>query len=126
MVVNRPGSTPTFGTVACFAGAGAITGAIITVIACENQCFRVLYTVAYEFTGPFELTKLSAQISVLMAKSSLSSVDDPVRRSYQKKGTFKTARNIVLHRGFKGLYSGFSHHLRKPITSLSMVFGTPN
>lgn len=123
MVVNRPGSTPTFGTVACFAGAGAITGALITVIACEKQCLGLSPTISYESTGPFELTKLSAQISVLMAKSNSSSVDDPVRRSYQKKGTFKTAKNIVLHRGFKGLYSGFNHHLRKPITSLS---GTPN
>lgn len=36
MVVNRPGSTPTLGTVTCFAAAGATTGAIITAIACEK------------------------------------------------------------------------------------------
>ena len=64
-------------------------------------------------SGPFELTKLSAQISVLMANKSSTSVDDPVGRSYQQKGTFATARNIVLHRGLGGLYSGFSLHLRK-------------
>lgn len=68
---------------------------------------------SYQALGPFELTKLSAQISELMARSSGSSVDDPVRRSYQQKGTFKTARTIVLHRGFGGLYSGFSYHLCK-------------
>ena len=61
--------------------------------------------------GPFELTKLSAQISVLMAKSATSSVDDPIRMSYQQKGTFKTAKNIVMNRGFAGLYSGYSLHL---------------
>lgn len=68
---------------------------------------------SHQSLGPFELTKLSAQISELMAKSSTSSVDDPVRRSYQQKGTFKTARTIVQHRGLRGLYSGFSYHLCK-------------
>ena len=50
-----------------------------------------------------------------MAKSNTSSMDDPinVRQSYQQKGTFKMAKSIVEHRGFLGLYSGFSLHLRK-------------
>ena len=68
---------------------------------------------AKRMAGPFELTKLSAQISVLMATSKTSSVDDPVKQSYQQKGAFKTARNIVLHRGVAGLYSGFHLHLCK-------------
>ena len=68
--------------------------------------------------GPFELTKLSAQVSVLMADRNRSSVSEPangraVAASYQNKGTFKTAKNIVKHRGFMGLYSGFNLHLRK-------------
>lgn len=105
VVVNRPGSTPTLGTVTCFAAAGATTGAIITAIAC-----------------PFELTKLSAQISVLMAKSNTSSVDDPVRRSYQQKGTFRTAKNIVLHRGIGGLYSGFNYHLLRDTIGTAIYF----
>jgi hypothetical protein len=66
--------------------------------------------------GPFELTKLSAQVSVLMAERN-TSVSDPsggaVAASYQNKGTFKTAKNIVKHRGIAGLYSGFNLHLRK-------------
>lgn len=66
-------------------------------------------------TGPFELTKLSAQISVLMADRNKSSVQDPVRSSYQQKGTFNTAKNIILHRGVMGLYSGFGFHLCKHI-----------
>ena len=57
------------------------------------------------------MTKLSAQISVLMAKSSTSSVDNTLRESYQRKGTFRTAMNIVTNRGVGGLYSGFSLHL---------------
>ena len=62
---------------------------------------------------PRKVVKLSAQISVLMANKSTDSVDDPAGRSYQQKGTFATAKNIVLHRGFGGLYSGFGLHSRK-------------
>lgn len=39
-------------------------------------------------------------------------MDDPIlRSSYLQKGTIKTAKNIVLNRGFSGLYSGFGFHL---------------
>jgi hypothetical protein len=67
--------------------------------------------------GPFELTKLSAQVSVLMAERNNSHSDPTgsraVAASYQNKGTFKTAKNIVKHRGISGLYSGFNLHLCK-------------
>jgi hypothetical protein len=67
--------------------------------------------------GPFELTKLSAQVSVLMADRIPTSVADPkiqdsVAASYQNKSTYQTAKNIVRHRGISGLYSGFGLHLR--------------
>ena len=73
-------------------------------------------------SGPFELTKLSAQVSVLMADRNSSSISEPthgraVAATYQNKGTFKTAKNIVKHRGFAGLYSGFKLHLRRYIYS---------
>ena len=35
VVVNRPGSIPTPGTLACFAAAGATAGAAITLLACQ-------------------------------------------------------------------------------------------
>lgn len=35
MVVNRAGSVPTLGTVACFGAAGATAGALITAVACK-------------------------------------------------------------------------------------------
>jgi hypothetical protein len=114
VVVNRPGSIPTFGTVICFSAAGATAGGIITAIACKRPFLPTaaqFHVESYNVIGPFELTKLSAQISVLMARSNKSGVDDRVRRSYQQKGTFRTAKNIVLHRGLGGLYSGFSYHL---------------
>ena len=67
--------------------------------------------------GPFELTKISAQVSVLMADSKKNSPSDlpgsraETAKSYQNKGTLKTAQNIVRHRGMLGLYSGFNLHL---------------
>lgn len=65
-------------------------------------------------TGPFELTKLSAQISVLMAdRKDGSGTNEAVRKSYQNLGTFRTAQNLVRHRGWMGLYSGFHLHLSK-------------
>ncbi|MCJ1458872.1 hypothetical protein MMC28_009246 [Mycoblastus sanguinarius] len=107
VVVNTPGSTPTFATMACFGAAGVTAGSIVTFISC-----------------PFELTKMSAQISTLMAKSNTSSMDDPVRLTYQQKGTFKTAKNIVAHRGFAGLYSGFGLHLLRDSIGTTIYFTT--
>ncbi len=74
------------------------------------------------YAGPFELTKLSAQVSVLMADRKMSSLSEPKDRhaiaaTYQNKGTFKTAKNIVKHRGLAGLYSGFNLHLRTSTSS---------
>lgn len=64
--------------------------------------------------GPFELTKLSAQISVLMAeRSDGGGKNEAIRKSYQNLGTWKTAQNLVRHRGWRGLYSGFHLHLRE-------------
>ncbi|KAI4280847.1 MAG: hypothetical protein L6R38_004123 [Xanthoria sp. 2 TBL-2021] len=108
VTVNRPGSIPTPGTVVCFGAAGATAGAIAAFIAC-----------------PFELTKQAAQISVLMASSNnKSSVDDPVRSSYQQKGAFGTARNVIMHRGVRGLYSGFGFHILRDTVGTAIYFTT--
>lgn len=73
--------------------------------------------------GPFELTKLSAQVSVLMANQKNA---DPQKQaialSYHNKGTFKTLANIVRHRGFAGMYTGLNLHLCK-IFPLPYRFG---
>jgi hypothetical protein len=63
-------------------------------------------------SGPFELTKLSAQVSVLMADKTKCPKPESyaVAASYQNKGTLKTLANIVKHRGFFGLYTGFRFH----------------
>lgn len=63
-------------------------------------------------TGPFELTKLSAQISVLMAdRNDGGGKNEAIRKSYQNLGTWRTAQNLIKHRGWRGLYSGFHLHL---------------
>ncbi|TAQ88086.1 hypothetical protein B7494_g3612 [Chlorociboria aeruginascens] len=112
--VNTPGTYPTLSTIACFGAAGATAGSLITIVAC-----------------PFELTKLSAQVSVLMADRKNSSVTEPelasrnaTAASYQNKGTFKTAKNIVKHRGFAGLYSGFNLHLLRDTLGTGIYFMT--
>lgn len=67
------------------------------------------------FAGPFELTKLSAQVSVLMAdrKNCPHPESYKIAATYQNKGTFKTMANIMRHRGPFGLYTGFKLHLCK-------------
>jgi len=108
VTVNRPGSTPTLATIACFSAAGATAGACLAFVAC-----------------PFELTKMSAQLSGLMAKSNHSSMDDPIlRNNQQQKGTFKTAKYIIEQRGYAGMYSGFRFHLLRDTVGTAIYFGT--
>ena len=107
VTVNKPGSNPTLSTIACFGAAGATAGGFISMIAC-----------------PFELTKLSSQISVLMASNTSSSMSDPIQRSYEQKGTFQTARQIVFQRGFRGLYSGFRLHFLRDTIGTAIYFTT--
>ncbi len=59
------------------------------------------------------MTKLSAQVSVLLSekKHCPDSNCHAVAASYQNKGTLKTMANIVRHRGVTGLYTGFNMHL---------------
>jgi len=63
--------------------------------------------------GPFELAKLSAQVSVLMAdkKNCPRPEMHKIAASYQSKGTLKTMANIVKHRGYTGLWTGLPFHL---------------
>ncbi|KAI1781173.1 mitochondrial carrier domain-containing protein [Hypoxylon cercidicola] len=106
--VNKTGALPNFGTIACFGAAGATAGSGITFIAC-----------------PFELTKLSAQVSVLMANQKNA---DPHKQaialSYHNKGTFKTLANIVKHRGFGGMYTGLNLHLLRDTLGTGIYFAT--
>lgn len=94
--VGKPGSYPNLYSIACFGAAGATAGSAITFLAC-----------------PFELSKLSAQVSVLLAERATDcKKSQEVAKSYQNKGTLRTMTNIVKHRGIFGLYTGFKLHLR--------------
>ncbi|GFP56453.1 uncharacterized mitochondrial carrier C29A3.11c [Trichoderma asperellum] len=103
---NTPGTYPTFYSVACFGAAGATAGSAITFLAC-----------------PFELTKLSAQVSVLLAERTTDCKRSrEVAKSYQNKGTLKTMANIIKHRGVLGLYTGFQLHLLRDTLGTAIYF----
>ncbi|KAI0025656.1 mitochondrial carrier domain-containing protein [Xylariomycetidae sp. FL0641] len=106
--VNQHGAYPSLGTIACFGAAGATAGSGITFIAC-----------------PFELTKLSAQVSVLMAnQKNPDPKKQAIAMSYHNKGTFKTLANIVKHRGYKGMYTGLNLHLLRDTLGTGIYFAT--
>jgi hypothetical protein len=67
---------------------------------------------------------LGQQIAVLMANPTRGSGGDNVamRESYQEKGTLRTAQNIVKHRGFAGLYSGFWFHMLRDSIGTGIYF----
>ncbi|SPJ86854.1 related to carnitine/acylcarnitine translocase [Fusarium torulosum] len=103
--VNRHGTYPNIYSVACFGAAGATAGSCITFLAC-----------------PFELTKLSAQVSVLLAERGGSKGSHSVAASYQNKGTLRTMANIIKHRGIFGLYTGLSLHLLRDTLGTAIYF----
>ncbi|OLN95369.1 putative mitochondrial carrier C29A3.11c [Colletotrichum chlorophyti] len=110
--VNKKGTYPNLYSIACFGAAGATAGSCITLLAC-----------------PFELTKLSAQVSVLLSdQKKLKEANcratngHQVAASYQNKGTFKTMSNIVRHRGALGLYTGFNLHLLRDTLGTAIYF----
>ncbi|KAK5997270.1 putative mitochondrial carrier C29A3.11c [Cladobotryum mycophilum] len=104
--VSKPGTYPNLYSVACFGAAGATAGSAITFLAC-----------------PFELSKLSAQVSVLLAeRAGDCKRSRDLALSYQNKGTLKTMANIVKHRGFLGLYNGFNLHLLRDTLGTAIYF----
>ncbi|KAF2840812.1 mitochondrial carrier [Patellaria atrata CBS 101060] len=106
VTANTKGAAPTLGTLVCFGAAGMTSGAMITAIAC-----------------PFELTKLSAQISVVVNKEK-GGIDEELRKSYQQKGTIRTAQNLIKHRGIQGLYCGARYHLIRDSLGTGIYFTT--
>ncbi|KAJ3483551.1 hypothetical protein NLG97_g7280 [Lecanicillium saksenae] len=87
--VNKQGNYPNMYSIACFGAAGATAGAVIPVLAC-----------------PFELSKLSSQVAVLLAeRGGAKKQSADIAKSYQNKGTLRTMATIVKHRGVLGLYT---------------------
>ncbi|OAA63175.1 mitochondrial carrier protein [Cordyceps fumosorosea ARSEF 2679] len=80
--VNKPGNYPNMYSIACFGAAGATAGAVIPILAC-----------------PFELSKLSSQVAVLLAeRGGAKKTSAAIAQSYQNKGTLRTMATIVKHR----------------------------
>ncbi|KAM3439924.1 hypothetical protein MY4824_002431 [Beauveria thailandica] len=81
--VNMPGNYPNMYSIACFGAAGATAGAVVPILAC-----------------PFELSKLSSQVSVLLAeRGGAKKKSAAIAQSYQNKGTMRTMATIIKHRG---------------------------
>ncbi|KAK9462561.1 mitochondrial carrier domain-containing protein [Lipomyces oligophaga] len=91
------------------------------------------------FSCPFEFTKLSTQIELLMARaaaaqsrnttvSTLSpgaqsqSVNTSEPINLQPKGALQSAKEIVSKRGLLGLYSGFRYHFARDALGTSLYF----
>lgn len=92
--------------------ASLLQAAWLVPLPCSCHVGYCVHGFSYGLTatvGPFELVKNLTQNSEIKNASSMS---DPVRDSYSKKGSIKTAMNVVKHRGYLGLWSGFRLHLR--------------
>ena len=112
VTVNRPGSVPSAATIACFTAAGAAGGFVGSFFACKSVSHSDR-GVLISLSGPFELTKSTAQMATQMAKDSASGKAGTAGRSYQNKGTIATAREILKTRGRWGLYTGLHYHICK-------------
>jgi len=105
-LANQKGQYPTLSTIACFSGAGACAGAVITFISC-----------------PFELIKLNAQLAGKMTREANPS-DRPSPINDLRTGAFRTAQQLVRDRGIRGLYCGYRLHLVRDTIGTAIYFGT--
>lgn len=122
---DTAGTLPKPGDALRWALGGATAGAAITAIACMSSLIITLNRTYFKLIiriGPFEFTKLSAQIEYLMSRSRAASMDEPStdRVKYEAKGTAQAARYIIKTRGFRGLYSGFHLHFGEQILCNNM------
>lgn len=121
-----PGARPTIGSLASFAGAGALTGGVITFISCESKFDNEKAHTLTCFQGPFELTKLYSQIYVIIQEEERKrKLKEAIAKGLKPpptppkplpgtrikgEGTFAVGRRLVRDRGFFGLFTGFRLH----------------
>ncbi|KAK9365466.1 mitochondrial carrier domain-containing protein [Lipomyces kononenkoae] len=76
------------------------------------------------FSCPFEFTKLSTQIELLMARARHpESLElNPASPRYEPKGTYESFKDIIRKRGIVGLYSGFRYHFARDALGTSLYF----
>ncbi|KAI9888288.1 MAG: hypothetical protein M1814_000760 [Vezdaea aestivalis] len=104
--VNTLGSLPNWYTVFCFSSAGAISGAVGSVVGC-----------------PFELVKNTMQISPTMGAHKAKGNHRPWQ-SFNKLDTIGTFRYITKTQGWRGLYIGYKLHLIRDTVGTAIYFGT--
>ena len=61
-------------------------------------------------------------IAKQIANSTATSNQHPIRSSYQNKGTWGTAKQIVRNCGVVGLYAGFQLQMGKKLLPIAQVF----
>ncbi|KAK9388323.1 mitochondrial carrier domain-containing protein [Lipomyces mesembrius] len=76
------------------------------------------------FSCPFEFTKLSTQIELLMARATHAALLDSSHAApkYEPKGTLESFKDIIRKRGILGLYSGFRYHFARDALGTSLYF----
>ncbi|KAM0711613.1 hypothetical protein Q7P35_000980 [Cladosporium inversicolor] len=116
-LANATNSYPSIYTLACFGSAGALSGAVITLISC-----------------PFELTKLNEQLAGKILRDSEAAKEAAIKANkppppppigdLHKTGSLHTARRLVRERGISGLYSGYRLHLTRDTIGTAIYFMT--
>lgn len=116
-MANAANSYPNFYTLACFGSAGALSGAVITMVSC-----------------PFELTKLNEQLAGKVLRDHESATEaarkagkappPPPAGDLHKTGSLHTARRLFAERGIYGLYSGYRMHLLRDTIGTAIYFMT--
>lgn len=108
-MANAPGSYPNLYTVACFAPAGAVSGAVVTFASC-----------------PFELVKLNEQLAGKLARDNAMQGDSAAttKRNAKTGGALRKMWSLCRNGGPSRLYAGFRLHLLRDLIGTSIYFTT--
>ncbi|KIW15451.1 hypothetical protein PV08_05497 [Exophiala spinifera] len=105
--VNKPGTYPNIYTLACFTGAGMISGGATAVV-----------------LTPIELVKNATQTSVLMASQGKPpAAQTPGVKNVGRVSSWASAKLIIQRRGLLGLWTGFRLHMLRDLVGSGIYFG---
>ncbi|KAJ9625382.1 hypothetical protein H2204_010355 [Knufia peltigerae] len=105
--VNKPGTYPTIYTLACFTGAGMISGGVTAVV-----------------LTPIELIKNATQTSVLMASQGKpQTAHAPGVKNVGRVSSWASMKLIIQRRGPLGLWTGFRLHMLRDLVGSGIYFG---
>lgn len=105
--VNKPGTYPTIYTLACFTGAGMVSGGVTAVV-----------------LTPIELIKNATQTSVLMAsQGDTPKTHSPGVKNVGRVSSWGSMKLIIQRRGPIGLWTGFRLHMLRDLVGSGIYFG---